>query len=445
MFFFSSGSLNELYNRGSQFAKASMSSTSSNAVIRPKDPRPLVYIDEIIEKMDDDENKMIALKLNDTESEMLSLLDQSLWKLLDESKECALKKGSVITLNSYSFVSFQLEKEKVTHVLKIIDLSIIGYHNHIEDIDKLNSLSRSASRQLVIEESCTHTIKELAPRLSTSQWSIKVKVTNKSPIREFTNRQNGNHGRTMRLQLRDHTGQIEMVVFNDQCEKFNELQLNSCFLIKNGEIKFSKASCRAWPNELCVIYDIIVTKTTTCEPCKEIFMLAPLETVKNQYDDQIVQATSSNKYQKFTPLNELILKPANSFVDVMGVIEDVGDLKSITKKNKTTPLRNFKIVDTTNLIVNVAVWGDEAEQFNKTKGSIVVLNNVQLTNYGGISLSVIRASKMIELQFNESCSRLIKELYEWYMNTWINAKKIQDDHAEKSDESLPHSKKIRLS
>jgi hypothetical protein len=364
--------------------------------------------------------------------------------MLDKDKEYALKKGSVITINSYSFVSFQLDKENVTHVLKITDLSIIGYHNYeTEDIDNINSLSRSTSTQLVIEETCTHTIKELAPRLSTTQWSIKVKVTNKSPIREFTNRQNGNHGRTMRLQLRDHTGQIEMVVFNDQCDIFDELQLNNCFLIKNGEIKFSKASCRAWPNELSVIYDIIVTKNTTCEPCKDIFLSARLETFKNQNDDKIVQ--SINTYQKFTPLSELILKPANSFVDVIGVVEDVGDLKSITKKHKTTPLRNFKIVGPTNSIINVAVWGDEAEQFNIIKGSIVVLNNVQLTNYGGISLSVIRASKMTEMQLSESSSRLIKELHEWYKNTWTNTKKNQDNAAEKCDEPLVHSKKIRLS
>jgi hypothetical protein len=69
---------------------------------------------------------------------------------------------------------------------------------------------------------------------------------------------------------------------------------------------------------------------------------------------------------------------------------------------------------------------------------------VQLTNYGGISLSVIRASNLIEMQVNESCSRLIRELYEWYTKHRINAKQIDDNDAKEIDESQPNSKKIRL-
>jgi len=446
MFYFTSGSLKELYDRGSQFAKAAMTSTISNALIRPKDPRPLVYIDDIIEKLDDEDNKMVALKLNDTDSELLSLLDKSLWYILDKDKENGLKKGSVITVNSYTFVNFKLDKENVTHVLKIVDLSLIGFQpDNDDDKDKINSLVRSTSTQLVIQEPCSHSIKDLAPKLSNTQWSIKVKVTNKSPIREFTNRQNGNHGRTMRLQLRDHSGQIEMVVFNDQCDRFDQVQLNSCFLIKYGEIKYSKASCRAWPNELSVIYDIVATKNTSCEPCQEPILCAPIEKAVHQKDDLTLQSNSCKINQKFTPLNELILKPANSFVDVIGVIEEVGEMRSISKKNKTTPLRNFKIVDATNSIVNVAVWGDEAQTFNKAKGCIMVLNNVQLTNYGDISLSVMRASKMIEMQVNENCLRIIKELNDWYIHKWTNTQKFQDDNAENNDESSHDSKRIRLS
>jgi hypothetical protein len=52
---------------------------------------------------------------------------------------------------------------------------------------------------------------------------------------------------------------------------------------------------------------------------------------------------------------------------------------------------------------------------------------------------------MTEMQLSESSSRLIKELHEWYKNTWTNTKKNQDNAAEKCDEPLVHSKKIRLS
>ena len=268
---------------------------------------------------------------------MLCLLDQALWfKLYDDS--FCLKKGSVITINSYSFVNFFVEKEVVNHVLKLKDLSLIGYFEIINDdkqlIEKeLEKLSQSSS-QLVIDESNSYTVNQLTPKLSNTNWSIKVTVTNKSQVKEFTNRLNGNNGKTMRLQLRDHTGQVEMVVFNDQCERFSTLELNNCYLIRNCDIKFSKAACRAWPNELSVIYDIIATKNSNFEQCKQPFDITLSKQVENQSHDSNIQSPSSlyKKYQKFTPLNELILKPANSFVDVIGAIEQVGDLKSIVKK-----------------------------------------------------------------------------------------------------------------
>jgi DNA polymerase III alpha subunit len=416
MFFFSAGSLTQIYNRGSYFQQSTMTS-SNNSTIRSSDPRPLVYISDIMIKKNDDGEKMIAIKLNDSENELLSLLDKSQWFKLEEKCNQMLKIGSVITINSFSFINFRIENESVRHVLSITDLSLIGhYQNQIEetikDNQEIEKLTKSTSAQLILDESSSHTINELAPRLSSANWSIKVKVTNKSPIREFTNRQNGNNGKTMRLQLRDHTGQIEMVVFNDLCERFDELQLNRTYLFRNGEIKFSKASCRAWPNELCVIYDLIATKQTEFSNIKEADDMKFPESVRCH--QKIESPLASKKYQKFTPLNELILKSANSYVDVIGVITEISELKSITKKNKTTLLRNFKILDSTNVPVNVAIWGDEAQHFSKTVDSIIVLNNVQLTNYGGISLSVLRASNMIEMQISGSSCTLVKELSEWY-------------------------------
>ncbi len=435
MFYFSSGSLNELYERGSHFDKSSMSHSQSNTTVRSKDPRPIVHVTDIIEKKDDNGQKVVALKLSDTETELLCLLDQALWVKLFDDAFC-LKKGSVITINSYSFVNFLGDKDIINHVLKLKDLSLIGYLELINEDkeqvqNELDKLSQSSS-QLVIEDPNTYTVNQLTPKLSSTNWSIKVTVTNKSPVKEFTNRLNGNNGKTMRLQLRDHTGQVEMVVFNDQCERFNTLIINNCYLIRNCEIKFSKAACRAWPNELSIIYDMIATKNSEFEQCKQPFNITLSKQVENQIHDSNTQSPSLlyNKYQKFTPLNELILKQANSFVDVIGAIEEVSDLKSIVKKNKKTLLRNLKIVDVSKTIINVAIWGDEAEQFKLPVGSILVLNNVQLTNYGGISLSVLRASKMIEMQVTNTSSSILKELSMWYRKEWKNVDDIQEDDKE---------------
>ena len=78
----------------------------------------------------------------------------------------------------------------------------------------------------------------------------------------------------------------------------------------------------------------------------------------------------------------------------------------------------------------MAIWGDEAEQFELPVGSILVLNNVQLTNYGGISLSVLRASKMIEMQVTNTSSSILKELSVWYRKEWKNVYETQENDKE---------------
>lgn len=54
-----------------------------------------------------------------------------------------------------------------------------------------------------------------------NKWSIKARVTNKSPIRTYSNARG--EGKLFNVELLDATGEIKMAGFNEQCDKFYDL------------------------------------------------------------------------------------------------------------------------------------------------------------------------------------------------------------------------------
>ncbi len=109
-------------------------------------------------------------------------------------------------------------------------------------------------------------------------------------------------------------------------------------------------------------------------------------------------AINSEQFLEFTKLDQLSSKELYSFINVMGVILSIDpNLKQIESKSSPgTPLNfiNFKLGDTTLNEVYVAMWGAEAENFNYSPGTVLKIEKVKLTNYGGFTLSVLRHSKV---------------------------------------------------
>ena len=85
------------------------------------------------------------------------------------------------------------------------------------------------------------------------------------------------------------------------------------------------------------------------------------------------------------------------------------------KKSGSIYLRNGRIIDKTCTEVIIALWGSEAEDCKFEIGEAIMFNDVLLTNYGGISLSVIRPTKLIKL---DSSHPIGVELLHWHCNVY---------------------------
>jgi replication factor A1 len=53
------------------------------------------------------------------------------------------------------------------------------------------------------------------------RWSIKARITNKSPIRTWSNAKG--EGKLFSVEFLDQTGEIKATGFTDVCEKFYDL------------------------------------------------------------------------------------------------------------------------------------------------------------------------------------------------------------------------------
>jgi hypothetical protein len=106
-------------------------------------------------------------------------------------------------------------------------------------------------------------------------------------------------------------------------------------------------------------------------------------------------------FDKYTKIDQLKSLKPNSFINVIGVIVSKdSELKEIYSKaspGTSLKLLNFMISDASSTEVKVAIWGAEAESFKKNPGQCIKIENAKLTNYGGLTISIMRNSNIEDI------------------------------------------------
>lgn len=278
-------------------------------------------------------------------------------------------------------------------------------HNQTDpDPDHNQTESRRESLEIM-------SISSLSSSMSNQNWTIKSCLSKISPVKEFPYKK-GDIGRVMRMQFYDRTGYIEVVFFNDYIDRYIDFfEIGKCYYIRNSEIKYSKKTYRAWPDDLYSNFDIIVTKTTEFEQADDEIILkseiAPPSHLKPSLEQESENGSqkSPNTQQQqqqsnFTTLSELILNKNKCLVDVIGVVCDIGDMAPVNRINNKTKLyvRRIKIVDETAAKpMSVAFWGKQASELDVNIGDIYMFKGAELSSFGGVSLSVLRSTGFMDI------------------------------------------------
>lgn len=224
-----------------------------------------------------------------------------------------------------------------------------------------------------------------------SNWCIKARITKRSDIRNWENKERGTKGKLFSVDLVDEQDtEIRATLFNDVAEKYyEEFQVGNVFIIARGSLKPAKKQYSNIKNDFEINFD----DNTIVERCD---------------DDNSIPVI---KYS-LTNLEKLSEVKDGEFIDVCGVVDVLGDLKDQVSKNtnKAFKMRNLNIVDG-KISVEMTLFGDQAERQDIQKGLVLLCKGVKKSVFSGISLST-QSSTTIIVNPDIPEAHHLKEIYE---------------------------------
>ncbi|XP_077995287.1 replication protein A 70 kDa DNA-binding subunit-like isoform X2 [Glandiceps talaboti] len=223
-----------------------------------------------------------------------------------------------------------------------------------------------------------------------NRWTIRARVTNKSKIRNWSNSRG--EGCLFSMDLIDDSAEIRATAFNDQCKKYHDMvEVGKVYFITRGNLKTANRQYTSIKND----YEMSFNNETQLMPC----------------EDQDVDDIPNVQFD-FKPIDTLENIEKDNMVDVIGVCKSVGDVTTITTRatNKEVTKRDIQIVDDSEKVVSMTLWGDDAEKFDGSNNPVLAVKGARLSDFGGRSLSLLQSSV---LQINPDIPKA-HHLRGWY-------------------------------
>lgn len=206
------------------------------------------------------------------------------------------------------------------------------------------------------------------------RWAIRGRITKKTEMKTWSN--NRGDGRFFSVELLDvGGGQIRATMFNKQAEKFyDDMEIGGVYEIANGQLKTIDKS-KSWNRSATHQCEISFTSETE---------------VQRVPDDPTIQ----NERYDFVKIRDIANMDNKETVDLLGIVMECSPLgEIISKKNKPVKRRTVVVRDDTDLAIEVTLWGtiaaaNEFETNDPTKLKVVAFKGLEVTNFGGKSLSM---------------------------------------------------------
>nr|XP_057936409.1 replication protein A 70 kDa DNA-binding subunit [Doryrhamphus excisus] len=213
-------------------------------------------------------------------------------------------------------------------------------------------------------------IASLNPYLA--KWTIRVRVTNKSSIRTWSNSRGD--GKLFSMELVDESGEIRVTGFNQEVDTFYSLiEVGKVYYISKGSLKVANKQYTSVKND----YEITLNGDTSITPCEE-------------------NCNVPMVLCDFISIAELEKTEKDAIVDVIGVCKSVEEVtRFTTKSNREVTKRTLNLMDTSGKLVTVTLWGDEAEKFDGSSQPVVAIKGAKVSDFGGRSLSASFSSTLM--------------------------------------------------
>ncbi|KAL3311919.1 60S acidic ribosomal protein P1 [Cichlidogyrus casuarinus] len=224
-----------------------------------------------------------------------------------------------------------------------------------------------------------------------SRWSVQGRVSQKAPLRTWN--KNGREGKLFSFVLNDATGEIRVTAFNAEVDRFIDMiEINRVYQLSKGTVKAARKEFNNTNNE----YEITLNSDSVLVPC-----------------DQSEAEALPKIHFNFLPLNKLDSKNSGDFVDVIGVAHAWTEASSIVGKatQRSITKRDISLVDNTNTLVRLTIWGAEADKFEPHDKPVLIIKGAKVGDFGGRNLSLTTNSTFL---MNSSDVPECSKMRMWY-------------------------------
>lgn len=202
-----------------------------------------------------------------------------------------------------------------------------------------------------------------------NRFTIKGRVTSKSDIKHWSNARG--EGTLSSLEVLDAGGtDIRITMFKEGVEKWHDyFEIGQVYTITGGRLKVANQKYNNCKSNYEMTIDVN-TEIVKCEDSKDI----------------------QSMIFEFCKIGNLEQKEENSFVDIIGIVQEVGEVQSLTSKRTGQELKkaDVTLIDDTGVQVRLTLWGATAEEAGHKLGGdkkVVAFRRARVSDYGGKTLS----------------------------------------------------------
>lgn len=302
------------------------------------------------------------------------------------------KIGDPIPLDQYiSQQSSRQQKQPQTSANErsnsLIASSMTGNGNG-NNISNNNSGSRSSYGVKSGSQEIVTPVNAINPYIN--KWKIRVRATNKSDIRTYTNQKGP--GQLFNVTFVDNSGEIRATGFNQDVQKFYDvIKEGEAYYVSGCRVSMAKRNFSNVNND----FELMFGMETVIEPCNE-----PVDLPQSTFE--------------FTKLDQLNNVEVGSTVDVVGVIRDIKPVQEIVSRSTGRPYskRDIELIDQSGTQVQFTLWGKEATEFDEANvEKTFAAKGAKVGDFNGRNLSAIFATS-ISLDPDVREANVLKGWYE---------------------------------
>eukprot|EP00538_Stauroneis_constricta_P011346 CAMPEP_0119557696 /NCGR_PEP_ID=MMETSP1352-20130426/9280_1 /TAXON_ID=265584 /ORGANISM="Stauroneis constricta, Strain CCMP1120" /LENGTH=643 /DNA_ID=CAMNT_0007604835 /DNA_START=186 /DNA_END=2117 /DNA_ORIENTATION=- len=210
-----------------------------------------------------------------------------------------------------------------------------------------------------------------------NRWTIKARVVSKSDVRTWSNAKG--QGSLFSAELLDKSKtDIRCTFFKEAVDKFyNMLTVGSVYTFSGGRLKVANMQYNTCKSNMEITFD----------QNAEIHL-------QNDADDIAAQSFD------FVKIEEIEQVDANKTVDVIGVVQEIGQVNNIIakKSGKEMTKRDVTIADDSGAQIRITLWGRDGATFeeNCELHQVVAFRRARVSDYGGKTLSGSSGGTFVE-------------------------------------------------